>query len=196
MTRTVLLLFLLSCACFIATGPAKADYIPVTYSVDPVAQQKSMDCWVAAAAMLISWKKAEPVSEDDGAAAAGGAYQVLYLTDAGLRGEDISGLAQKLGLRVEGPQSFGPDGYYKLLKDRGPLWIGTAIFGANRTYKHVRVVRGISGDGTGDGTILSILDPDGGRDYTETVTQFAAELEEIANLDFHDPSLQPQVIHY
>ena len=55
----------------------------------------------------------------------------------------------------------------------------------------------MTGDGTFDGTTALIVDPDGGRDYTESVADFALEIEEIAKQDLGSGAeLNPQVIHF
>jgi hypothetical protein len=147
--------------------------------------------------MLLSWKNGIPYTEFSAAQAAGNNFVIAFSTDAGLAGPEVAELANALHLTAEAPQNWSPTGYCDLLKAHGPLWIGTAIFYANSSYKHVRVVRGIFGDGTFDGTTMMIVDPAGGRDYQESVTDFAKELEEIAREDLEAGSeLNPQVIRF
>ena len=102
-----------------------------------------------------------------------------------------------MNLKTEAPQNFTVSGYASLLTARGPLWVGTAIFSATKVYRHVRILRGVPGDGTFGGTTARVVDPDGGRDYQEPVADFATELEEIARQDLGmGAELKPQVIRF
>lgn len=169
------------------------------FNVAPITQSKSMSCWAAAAAMMLSWKAGLPISEREAARRAGATLEAKFNANAGLPGTEIATLAQALGLTVEAPQNYLPTGYHSLLVAHGPLWIGTAIFSQTQTYKHVRIVRGIIGDGGIDTSSLFIVDPDGGRDYQESVRQFASELEAIAIADLGPAgpgNLSPQIIRF
>ena len=102
-----------------------------------------------------------------------------------------------MNLKTEAPQNFTVSGYASLLTAHGPLWVGTAIFSATKVYRHVRILRGVTGDGTFGGTTARVVDPDGGRDYQEPVADFATELEEIARQDLGmGAELKPQVIRF
>ena len=58
------------------------------------------------------------------------------------------------GLDPEPAHSYTVEGFYGLLDRYGPLWVAAAVPGP-----HIRVVTGIEGDGTPDGTTLYINDP-------------------------------------
>ena len=164
--------------------------------VKPIAQTKSMSCWAAAAAILIGWKKSRTYTELELATLAGPPYMDAFNSNTGLSGPQFVDLATRLGMGTEAPQNFLPAGYETLLKKHGPLWIAAGL-GEGGVRRHVRVLRGIVGDGTFDNTTAYILDPDGGRDYKSTVLQFAQELENIAKDEIaagHD--LYTQVIRY
>lgn len=168
--------------------------IDITWDVKPIAQTKDMSCWAAAAAMLLSWKNGIPMAELDVAQLAGDVYVVAFTTDQGLPGTAVGEFAVALGCVTEAPQNFTPDAYARLLQGHGPLWIGTAMFYPT-TYRHVRVVRGLFGDGTFDGTQATIVDPSGGREYQISLAELGAELEQIAKDDLAEGSnLNPQVI--
>lgn len=194
---TLALGVLLSAACqartAIATSPAG---FAISYNVPVVAQSKTMSCWAAAAAMLIQWKTNLPTSEFAAAKAAGPNFVIAFNNNTGILGPEIAELARALNLSVEVPQNYNAQGYRSLLA-HGPLWVGTAISSPNRVYRHIRIVAGISGDGTMDGSRLDIIDPDGGRRYQSSVTAFATELQTIAQQDLGaGANLNPQIIHY
>lgn len=169
------------------------------YAVAPIAQQKSKSCWAASAAMLLTWKNGIPVSESQAAQRAGGSFEYAFNANNGLFGSEIANLAAALNLRVEAPQNYLPAGYHDLLTAHGPLWVGTAIFSKTHVYRHVRVVRGIVGDGGFTTSRLYIVDPCGGRDYTASVQQFSTEMETIALQDLGPQgpgNLSPQLIRF
>lgn len=171
--------------------------VDIVHGVTPIAQSKTMSCWAAAAAMLLTWKNGIPYTEYSAANAAGNNFLVAFQTNQGLPGTTIVELASALNLKAEAPQNWTVVGYANLLKAHGPLWVGTAIFSSTSIYRHVRILRGVTGDGTFDGTTAVIVDPDGGRDYQESVADFARELEEIAKQDLGGGAeINPQVIHF
>jgi hypothetical protein len=167
------------------------------YDVTPIAQVKSYDCWAAAAAMILSWKGI-PTTEQAVAQQAGQYFENAFNADNGLFGSEIGNFAAALNLVIEAPQSYTATAYYNLLVAHGPLWVGTAIFSTTQIYRHVRIVRGIDGDGDDTTTALLIIDPDGGRAYSESVQQFEMELETIATQDLGPDgqgNLYPQIMH-
>ena len=170
------------------------DQIDVSWDVTPVAQTETMSCWAAAAAMLLSHKSAIPTTELQACQQAGDMYVAAFQANTGLAGTAVGDFAQALSCVAEAPQNFMPAGYAALLQAHGPVWIGTAILYPT-IYRHVRILRALFGDGTFDGTTATLVDPDGGREYQQTVTELAKELEEIAREDLADGSdLNPQVI--
>lgn len=171
--------------------------INVSHVVTPLAQTKTMSCWAAASAMLLSWKNGIPYDELSAVKLAGARYETAFKTNTGLPGTAIADLARDLNLAVQPPKNHDVGSYATLLKAHGPLWIGTAIFSATKPYRHVRIMAGLNGDGTAAGTIASVVDPDGGVSYGTTVEQFSKELEEIAKQDLGaGADLNPQVIHF
>lgn len=164
--------------------------------VKPFKQTKDWSCWAAAAAMLVSWKKGRPYTELEVATIAGPQYVAIFNGDTGLSGVQFADFATRLGMVVEAPQNFMPEGYERLLRQRGPLWIAAGL-GAGGLRRHVRVLRGAVGDGTFDNTKAYILDPAGGKDYQSSMTLLAQELESIARQEIGaGQDLYTQVIRY
>lgn len=171
--------------------------IITTFNVTPIGQTNSMSCWAAAAAMLFTWKNGIQFTEISVAQMAGQLYVDALNNNTGLPPSQVRDFAQALNLGIEAPQNWTPDGYNQLLSSFGPIWIGTAIFSNSGIYKHVRILSGMIGDGTFDGTTATLVDPAGPNSYQETITQLGTELEEIAREDLDDKSeLNPQVIHF
>lgn len=164
--------------------------------VPQLAQAKRMGCWATAATILASWKEKRSLGEHALLQRAGGNWGSLYDSDAGLAGRQVAEFAKAVKLRAHAPQSYSPDGWKQLL-GTGPVWVGTAILDTSVPYKHVRVVYGVEGDGTGAGTRLLLIDPDGGRRYSRTLVQFAQEIESVARQELGATgNINPQVISY
>jgi hypothetical protein len=160
------------------------------------AQTKTQSCWAAAAVILLEWKAKIPTSELQMAQMAGPNYVVAFNANTGLNGTEFSEFARALNFKTEAPQNLTPTGYHDLLKAHGPLWVGSRLdAGTASTRRHIRVLRGVTGDGTATGSTAWVLDPDGGRDYQITVAKFSMELEQIAKEEIgagHD--LYPRII--
>jgi hypothetical protein len=172
----------------------------MNYIVDVslIPQSKSMSCWAAASAMLLGWKRSMSIAEYNVALEAGANCVNAFNQNLGVSSAEIVNLARTLKFETEAPKNFSTQGWHDLLKEHGPLWVGTAIFDQQYVFRHVRVVRGIQGDGSSS-TELLILDPSpigSGREYRTSVAQFALELEEIARQDIGSgATLLPQVLH-
>lgn len=66
-----------------------------------------------------------------------------------------------------------PAGWNRLLVSYGLLWVSTLM----PQGLHDRVVAGIDGDGSPEGTTILIMDPNGGRQYAQNYGEFAAQYE-------------------
>jgi hypothetical protein len=171
--------------------------VGINYDVPVVAQTMTMSCWAAAAASILSWKSGSVLTEQQVVQQAGAAYEAAFEANTGLAGTDVASFATALGLSAEPPQNWDVDGYASLLTAHGPLWVGVVLTYDNVPYRHVRILAGLIGDGTFDGTSAFVLDPDGGRNYQESLTDFASELENIARQDLPSGGdLNPQLIHF
>jgi hypothetical protein len=152
------------------TGPQSFS---VVHEVPLVPQQTGMSCWAAGAAMVVAWR--DQVSVDPAQIPAADGYWAQYRD--GLAPEDTT-IFETWRLAPEPAQSYTVEGFRSLLERWGPLWTAGAVPGP-----HIRVVAGIEGDGTPNGTRLHILDPwepgmaafklpnVGGR-YTETYAEY------------------------
>lgn len=153
----------------------------LTFDVPLIPQQTGMSCWAAGAAMLVAWRDQMSIdpSEIANATGAWAAYR------HGLLPNDTS-IFPVWGMVPEAPQSYSVEGFYGLLNMHGPLWVAGAVPGP-----HIRVVTGMRGDGTPDGTTLLINDPwetgmatfhmpNAGAQYTRSYSQFVREMETLA----------------
>jgi hypothetical protein len=151
------------------------------FSVPLVPQQTGMSCWAAGAAMVVAWR--EHYSADPAQIAQAAGAWAAY--SAGLHPESTA-IFPIWGLTPEPPQAYTVDGFRQLLETYGPLWVAGAVPGP-----HIRVVTGMHGDGSPEGTKVLINDPwqqgmttftlpNAGAQYEETYSQFVAETERLA----------------
>jgi hypothetical protein len=158
----------------------------VRYDVPLIPQQTDMSCWAAGAAMLLGWR--DRASVDPGAIGRAVGYVKQYAQ--GLAPDDTRVFAA-WGLTAEPAQTYTVDGFRRLLERHGPLWVAGWMPGA-----HIRVVTGIHGDGTPDGTHVHINDPweagmtafrlpNAGAQYTESYRVFEASQRQLAAREQH-----------
>ena len=138
--------------------------------------------------MLVGWRDKVSINPSEIANAIG--YWKQY--QQGLAPQDTT-MFQYWGLTPEAPQDYTVEGFAQLLKDNGPLWVASAEPGP-----HIRVVTGMSGDGTPDGTTVYINDPwqtgmasfsmpNSGSQYTETYHQFQDKQDSLAMTELKIP---------
>lgn len=151
------------------------------YDVQLVPQLTGFSCWAAEAAMLVSWRDNISIDPSEIAAAIG--YWQQY--QEGLSAEDTT-MFQVWDLTPEPPQTYTIESFGQLLANYGPLWVASAEPGP-----HIRVVTGISSDGTADNTTLYINDPwqrgmtdfsmpNTGSQYTESYREFELKQRTLA----------------
>jgi hypothetical protein len=197
-TRRTLICSATCIAAASSAGRAFADG-QVNYSIPGILPtlKQPMDwaCWATVATMMYSWKNNGSYDIETALAKIGNTYLDIYKKNSGLSPKDKSGFLYSAGLVAEAPQNYFPRGWNDLLKKYGALWVTTAE-GVGFSV-HARILTGIFGDGTFDGTSLTIADPADGRIHTETVTVFAKKFEEVARQDLGSGGeLRPQVVHY
>lgn len=158
---------------------AQNSYIEVVYDVPLIPQQTGMSCWAAGAAMLVFWR--DQVSFDVSEVVRDNSYWSEYAH--GLPIEDTS-IFDVFGMIEEPSQPpYSVAEIQELLELYGPLWV-TGMPG------HVRVVTGLVGDGTPEGTMVLINDPwdidmegfdlsNQGSQYAMTFSQFTAMQQEF-----------------
>jgi len=162
----------------------------ILHSVPFVPQLTNMSCWAASAAMLVSWR--DNISIDDSVIAGGINYWTEY--QQGLNPEDVH-VFRHWGLTEEEPQSFTVQAFYDMIARYGPLWVAADANPSSAVAAHVRVVSGIYGDGTVDGTFLVIQDPAGKQNHVESYATYVQAQEELADNELPQYSRPLYVAH-
>lgn len=165
-------------------GDKSVATINYKHSVELIPQPTNMSCWAAGTAMMVSWKNS--ICIDPNAIADALGYQAQMANNTGGLNPEDTEVFKKWGLSWESPMCYTVQGFANLVAG-GPIWIAAKVGGP-----HVRVVTGISGDGTAEGTIVNINDPwpvGKGKIYTRTYKQLAAEMEGLGadELSFAKP---------
>jgi len=148
----------------------------VTTGAGVVAQSQSspLRCWATAAAMLLTWREGVKYSPSQAAAEGGAEFTMYFDQDLGLvpKTSLLTDYLEAIGMYAADSEltANSPHGWKGMLADRRP--IGVVL--RKSSGFHVRVVTGLSGDGTIYGTDVQIVDPDGGRRYNESFRKFAA----------------------
>jgi hypothetical protein len=140
--------------------------------------------------MMMSWKDKVSYTIETAMDKAGATYRTMFDNNQGLQAADHEAFATACGMTGEPPMNYTVSGLRSLIELNGPL-IAIADEAPGGLWAiHARVIRGIYGDGTVDGTFLRINDPAGGRQYTESFRAFAQKYEEVADA----PRLQ--IMHF
>ncbi len=158
-----------------------ASPVNISHSVQLVPQPTNMSCWAAGIAMMVSWKNNISISPENIAESLG--YEGEMKT--GLNPEDTAAFT-RWGMSWEPPVNYTIEAFAGILR-RGPVWIAAKVGGP-----HVRVIYAMSGDGTPDGTRVSIHDPspvNSGSSYTKTMRELASEMNTLVSeeLSFDKP---------
>jgi hypothetical protein len=185
-----------SCNCTTGRGGLTSDTKVANisidnYAVELVAQPTQLSSWVAGATMLVGWRDEVVINLED--IINGKEYWSQFrLKDGQLPPSDTT-MFNYWGLVAETPRSYTVQELADLLMEYGPLWVASAesIIDKNAKDVHIRVIIGMEGDGTAEGTILSICDPwqrgmrrfrmpNPGSIYTESFVEFIKKQEELA----------------
>ena len=161
-------------------------------TVPIIAQPSNLTCWATGSTMLVSWRDQTGYKIEDVMDMAGATYRNKFDNNQGLLGSEKEAFLTSLGMTGEPPMSYTVSGMRALLETHGPLWATTDEQPGAGFSIHARIITGIFGDGTIDGTSLRINDPAGGRQYTETYRAFMQKFEEVADAG----KLRVQIVHF
>lgn len=122
--------------------------LDVSVDVYLIPQPTEVSCWAAALAMVVSARDFASTTPETVAEAA--AMDV----DTGYAWGDIQRAVATWNLVEEGPRSAMPDEWARLLEAWGPIW----VVEVGAPY-HAVVLAGVRGDGTPDGTWVTVVNP-------------------------------------
>ena len=143
--------------------------LSVSYSVPLIPQPTGVSCWAASLAMLTSYRDNASYAPESIAQAAN------MDVDSGYGWSQIQNAVSTWGLNTEGPACGLPDYWATLLSNHGPVWI-VEVGNPN----HAVVVVGVNGDGTMEGTSITLNNPwppNAGVVETKSFQQFESDFE-------------------
>jgi hypothetical protein len=157
--------------------PGGAIAFAVDPPVTPIQQTSIRTCWAAAGAMMHSWQKRQSLSIEALLDELGGDWRTKFDADLPLDAAQVVGFTKALGLTGNAPASITPRGFATLLQESGPLWVIGDDAVLDNHLVHVRIVTGIHGDGSLEGTSVTFVDPAAAASQSETFSEFLRRLE-------------------
>ncbi len=142
-----------------------------------LAQPTSMVCWATVHAMMRSWKFQVSIGIRPAAAAVDEKYGVMVDNNRGLPPDEFGPFITAAQMEYEPMMNLTIEGWVRLLRDKGLLWVGTLNSIGPGAGLHSRIIEAMSGDGSVDHTVMHIIDPAGGRQYQESFRTFLAKYE-------------------
>ncbi len=124
-----------------------------------IAQPSNMTCWATVAAMMMSWKDNVSYTIETAMDKAGVTYRAMFDANQGLLAAGHEAFATACSMSGEPPTGYTVSGLRGLIELHGPIIVIADEAPGSLWAIHARVVRGIYGDGTVDGTFLRINDP-------------------------------------
>lgn len=168
------------------------DYtVPGTFGA--LAQPSGNACWATVFTMLVSWRRQQSLAIETALGTVGQSWVDMYRADTGLPGSQKAAFLTAAGLVAEPPQSFSVEGWERMLRNYGPLWVTTDEAPGAAWAIHARVITAIRGDGTAENTFFTIVDPGGGRTYQESIAVFIPKYEEEV---IRTGYMRIQVVHW
>jgi peptidoglycan hydrolase-like protein with peptidoglycan-binding domain len=164
--------------------PRKESLIP--YSVPGLktvlSQPSPMSCWATVYCMMRSWKDQVSYPIRDAVLRVGQKWADYYdqsypPTNQGLPADQFGPFLREAGMDHEPMANLTIEQWARLLRTYGLLWIGASVTVNPNTGLHSRILEGITGNGEPASTFMKIIDPDGGRQYSEAFMVFLAKYE-------------------
>jgi len=164
------------------------------YTVDLIPQVTGVTCWAASTAMIVGWLDNVNISVQEIVEGVGYWAQYdneNYSIDKSLASFDLN-MFEVWGLVPDTRYTYSLESIADLLWNYGPLWVASdeKLTSNSSSNGHIRVIGGISGDGSEGGTLLKIYDPwdrnsnrfrrgNSGSVYQETYSEFIFKMDHL-----------------
>lgn len=165
----------------------------------PVIQQEGNTCWAAVSTMMLSWRRNQSLSVPSAMKLIGEPYGSIYTRGtqpdgSGLMAAEKPELLRRMKLVAEPPMNYTVQGFVTLFRQKAPLWVTTDEGNDwENPAIHARIITGIQGDGTVNGTLLTIIDPATGTTYQERFAVLAKKYERVVTTT---GGLRAQIVHF
>jgi hypothetical protein len=137
-------------------GQLKYDVVLVR-DIEPRKQDKTLNCWLTAAQMLVAWHEQQSLETDAILNRLPPQYRQWYEGNTGLPYEESENFANALGMKTEAPRSYSVEEMIELLRDHGPMLI--RVGENDPKLSHDVAVVGVRGDGSATDSYITIIDP-------------------------------------
>jgi hypothetical protein len=141
-----------------------------------IAQPTSLVCWATVHCMMRSWRDQMSYDIREAANRVDAKYADLVDKNRALPTAEFGPFISAAGMVVEPMANYMASAWEDMLRAYGLLWVGTLNSLAPGAGLHSRIIEGISGHGE-SGRSMFMIDPDGGRRYSETFEVFVAKYE-------------------
>jgi len=162
-------------------------------SVPELKQPSTMTCWATAYTMLVSWRDQVSYSIEDALGRVGQKWVQHFKDNKPTFPEQEAELFAAAGLMAEPLASYTLDSWEAMLRQYGPLTVVIDVSGSG--VVHMVVVTGIHGDGSPEGTTISLIDPlQGSRKsmkFSEFISMYEGGEEQRKRFKRHN-----QIIHW
>jgi|GEM_PF-5690683 len=138
--------------------------LSVDLPVDLVEPPSPEVCWAAGATALVGWRNRMSLPIELVLEGLGGEWPGRFEAGERLTPEQFGELAEALGLIGDGTLGGSAEELANLLLAQGPQLLVDADALAAGTLDRVRVLHGLEGDGSADGTALLLADSAGGAE--------------------------------
>lgn len=159
----------------VAAGRPEIE-VSIDPPIQPIKQKSNLVCWAASGAMMLAWRSRQSMTVETALDSLGGGWRALHDSNTPLSLAQLQGFTNAVGLVEEGPANYTPEGLARLLDAHGPLWVVSDDGIEGNMISHIRIVTGIRGDGTADGTTVILADSATGTIVTESFAEFDRRL--------------------
>lgn len=159
-----------------------------------IRQPSGMSCWATVATMMECWRKCQSQTIETTLSTIGTNWLNKFQSNQGLSATEKTTFLRDAGMSFEYPQSLTPEGWEGLMRNYGPIWVTTDEDPSGNFAIHARLMIGIQGDGSLAGTMLTIIDPATGTQYSESFGNFIDKYESEARTSSRP--LRIQIVHY
>ena len=165
-------------------NPFARQFATISYKVPglvaPLRQPSGMVCWATVTTMMIMWKRQQSLTIETAMASIGNVYLTKFKNNGGLSAAEKIQFLSAAGLAFEYPQSLSIEGWEKMMRTYGPIWVTTDEDPTAGFAIHARIISGVDGDGTPANTFFTITDPGTGTTYREKFSDFLVKYEQEA----------------
>ena len=158
--------------------------------IEVLAQPSPNACWATAFTMMKAWKAQTSYDIAQAVATVGPKYSEIFVKDTGLPASEFGPFLAAAGVSYQAQINLSVQGWVNQLKAHGLTWVGTMNSVSPPAGLHSRIVEGMVGDGSASGTLMKIIDPDGGKRYLEVFTIFVKKYEDAFQKSHDDQYFQ------